>query len=149
MSSSQIRGYATRLMSQEPPQFSNWKDAWEWHATQEAEAYGQQTEAELLEQIRQRQYDPYYQIWYNLRQVGSLATCAPVLLKVLREETGENMMLVRYHCAAAIFHLLGYCDDPIPKFRARVQWDHNGEEARQEAINELEKLIQKRLATPD
>ena len=136
-------------MSEEPPEFTNWKDAWEWHAVQAAEAYSQQSEAELLEMIRQRQYDPYYQIWYNLRDVGSLATCAPVLLRVLRQETGEAMMLVRYHCAAALFHLLGYRDEPIPKLRQRVQWDHDGEEARQASLTEVEKLVQKRLATPD
>lgn len=136
-------------MPQEPPEFTNWKDAWEWYAHQAAEAYSQQTEEDLLEMIRQRQYDPYYQIWYNLREIGSLATCAPVLLQVLRQETGEEMMLVRYHCAAALFHLLGYRDEPIPKLRQRVQWDREGEATRQAAIKELEKLVQKRMSTLD
>lgn len=132
-------------MSQEQPEFSNWKDAWEWHAGQAAQAYDEQTVEELLEMIRQRQYDPYYQIWYNLRDKGTLATCAPVLLEVLRREAGEQMMLVRYHCAAALFHLLGHRDEPIPKLRARVQWDHQGEEARQQAILELERRIERKL----
>ena len=132
-------------MSQEPPEFSHWKDAWEWHAGQAAQAYDEQTVEELLEMIRQRQYDPYYQIWYNLREKGTLATCAPVLLEVLRREAGEPMMLVRYHCAAALFHLLGHRDEPIPKLRARVQWDHQGEDARQQAILELERRIERKL----
>jgi hypothetical protein len=132
-------------MSQEPPEFTNWKDAWEWHAGQAAQSYAEQSAEELLEMIRQRQYDPYYQIWYNLREVGTLAQCAPVLMDVLRRETGEAMMLVRYHCAAALFHLLGYRDEPIPKLRAKAQWDQNGEEARQQALDQVEIVIRKRL----
>jgi hypothetical protein len=74
-----------------PPPFDNWKDAWEWHVVQAAEAFAAQSEATLLAEI----------------QAGR--------------------------------------DDPIPKLRARVQWDHDGEEARQAAILELEQLITRRL----
>ena len=129
----------------EPPPFDNWKDAWEWHAVKAAEAFATQSEATLLAEIQAGRYDPYYQIWYSLREVGTLESCAPVLLEVLRREKGEWQMLVRYHCAAALFHLLGYRDDPIPKLRARVQWDNDGEEARQAALDELEQLITHRL----
>ncbi|HZU86446.1 MAG TPA: hypothetical protein VFF78_03115 [Anaerolineaceae bacterium] len=125
----------------EPPQFSHWKEAWEWYADQASKHFAQQSEAQLLEQIAAGQYDAYYTIWYTLRQIGSLKTCAPVLLEVLRREVGEDQMLIRYHCAAALFHLMGYPDDPIPDLRARVQWDHHGEEARQAAIMELRSLI--------
>jgi hypothetical protein len=65
---------------------------------------------------------------------------------VLRRERGENLMLIRYHCAAALFHLQGYADDPIPQLRARAQWDHDGEEARQAAVDEVEALVGARLA---
>jgi hypothetical protein len=130
----------------DPPPFENWKEAWEWHAVKAAEAFAAESEESLLAKIQAGQYDPYYQIWYSLREIGTLATCAPVLLEVLRREKGEWLMLARYHCAAALFHLLGYRDEPIPKLRARVQWDHDGEEARQAAIDELEKLIGRRLA---
>ncbi len=125
----------------EEPQFSNWRDAWEWHAQQTADQLSQLGEEALLAMIQARRYDPYYQIWYTLREKGSLARCAPVLLEVLRREAGEEMMLVRYHCAAALFHLMGYPDEPIPELRARVQWDHQGEEERQKAINDLRSMI--------
>ena len=128
------------------PEFSNWQDAWEWHAQQTQNDFAKLSEAKLLRKIQKRQYDPYYQIWYSLREIGSLATCAPVLLEVLRRETGESPMLIRYHCAAALFHLLGYPDDPLPELRQRVQWDKQGEAARQAAIDELEQLIQTQLA---
>ena len=128
------------------PEFSNWQDAWEWHAQQTQNDFAKLSEAKLLRKIQRRQYDPYYQIWYSLREMGSLATCAPVLLEVLRRESGEAQMLHRYHCAAALFHLLGYPDDPLPELRQQVQWDKQGEPARQEAIDELEQLIQTQLA---
>jgi len=71
------------------------------------------------------------------------------LLEVLRRDSGESFMLIRYHCAAALFHLLGYPDDPLPELRQRVQWDDEGEPARQAAIDELEQLIHAQLASPD
>lgn len=128
------------------PEFGNWQEAWEWHAQQTQNAYAQLSEAELLRQIQEGRYDPYYQIWYNLREIGSLASCAPVLLEVLRRDSGEPFTLIRYHCAAALFHLLGFPDDPLPELRQRVQWDREGEPARQAAIDELEQLIQTQLA---
>ena len=131
----------------ETPQFSNWKDAWEWHAAQTHQDYSSRSVAELLDLIRARQYDPYYSIWYALRETGSLAECAPVLLDVLRRESGEAMMLVRYHCAAALFFLLGYPDEPLPPLRERVQWDHQGEAARQAALDELAALVAQCLST--
>ncbi len=126
-------------------EFSNWQEAWEWHAQQTQNEYAKLSEAKLLRKIQKRQYDPYYQIWYSLRQIGSLAASAPALLDVLRRESGETFMLIRYHCAAALFHLLGYPDDPLPEMRQRVQWDNNGEAARQAAIDELEQKIQNQL----
>lgn len=128
------------------PEFSNWQEAWEWHAQQTQNDFAQMSEAKLLRKIQKRQYDPYYQIWYSLREMGSLATSAPVLLEVLRRESGEAQMLIRYHCAAALFHLLGFPDDPLPALRQRVQWDKQGEAARQTAIDELDQLIQTQLA---
>jgi hypothetical protein len=126
------------------PEFSNWQEAWEWHAQQIQNDYAKQSEAELLRKIQKRQYDPYYQIWYSLGQIGSLANCAPILLDVLRRESGEDNMLIRYHCAAALFHLLGYPEEPLPELRQRVQWAYGNEAARQAAIDELAQLIQSR-----
>lgn len=131
------------------PEFSNWQEAWEWHAQQTKGDYDQQTEAELLKRIQKRQYDPYYQIWYSLGEIGSLLNCAPTLLMALRRDSGEDNMLNRYHCASAIFRLLGYPDEPLPELRKRVQWDKEGEAARQAAIDELEQLIQTKLTPTD
>lgn len=129
-----------------PPEFTNWQEAWEWHAMQTHRAYEEESLADLLRQIEARQYDGYYVIWDSIRQKGTLAECAPTLLEVLRRETDEHSDLIRYHCAGALFHLLGYPDDPIQPLRARVQWAHEGEEARQTAVAELAALIQTRLS---
>lgn len=128
-------------MSEPVPEFSHWKEAWEWHAGQTAKAFAAESEDTLLAAIQAGRYDHYYQIWYSLREMATLAKSAPILMEVLRREKGEEMMLIRYHCAAALFHLLGYPDEPIPPLRARVQWDHDGEPARQAALDELEQLI--------
>ncbi|MBE2201132.1 MAG: hypothetical protein IAE79_21135 [Anaerolinea sp.] len=128
-----------------PPEFSNWQEAWEWYASQTAADLATQSVDGLLRLIQTRQYDPYYQIWYTLSEKATLAQCAPTLLNVLRRESGDHLMLVRYHCAAVLFHLLGYPDDPIPPLRARAQWDQNGEEARQTAVAELAALIETHL----
>jgi hypothetical protein len=132
-------------VSAEPPEFTHWKDAWEWHASQTAASYDEMSGPHLLDLIRGRNYDSYYTIWYRLDGKTTLAEAAPVLLEVLRRESAENMDLVRYHCAAALFSLMGYDTEQISPLRARVQWAHAGEPARQEAIDELELEISERL----
>ncbi|UYN90379.1 MAG: hypothetical protein KIT08_03850 [Anaerolineales bacterium] len=122
----------------EPPQFSNWQEAWEWHARQTSDHFEAQTAEELLAQITAGHYDGYYTIWYRLREKVSLAQAAPVLLDVLRREADD---LIRYHCAAALFYLMGHTDDAPPPLRPRVQWAHKGEAARQAAIDELEQSL--------
>ncbi|MCW5878891.1 MAG: hypothetical protein KIS80_08505 [Anaerolineales bacterium] len=123
----------------EPPQFSNWQEAWEWHARQTADYFAHQSAEQLLAEIDAGNYDGYYTIWYSLREKTSLEQGAPVLLNVLRREVGNS--LIRYHCAAALFYLMGYQDDEPPPLRLRVQWDHHGETARQDAIDELERNL--------
>jgi hypothetical protein len=130
----------------EMPDFTNWQEAWEWHARQTSDAFAELSEDELLQLAQEGRYDGYYTLWDNLAAKASLAKAAPVLLDVLRREAGETMMLVRYHCAAALFRLMGYPREPAPPLRVRVQWDHAGEPARQEALDELEQRIAEQLA---
>ena len=125
-------------MAQDPPEFTNWQEAWEWHASQTAQSYADLPVADLLARIRGGHYDHYYTIWSSLARRATLAEAAPVLLEVLRREHESFMDLIRYHCAGALFALMGYPDDDISPLRARVQWQHSGEPARQEAIDELE-----------
>lgn len=128
------------------PKFDNWKDAWEWHAQEAARTYEQFSEEELLELIQKGRYDAYYSIWDAVPKKCTLPKAAPVLISVLRREAGEPVMLVRYHCAGALFKMLGYPSEPLPELRTRAQWDHQGEEARQKAINELEQVVKEKIS---
>lgn len=133
-------------MSADPPEFTNWQEAWEWHATQTSSAYNERSTVELLNLVRAGCYDGYYTVWDSIANKYTLAEAAPVLLEILRRESDANMDLVRYHCAAALFALLGHPKDNISPLRARVQWQHHGEPARQAALDELEQEIAEQLA---
>lgn len=128
-----------------PQKFSNWQDEYEWHAASTARSLSRLSEEQLLQRVRNRQFDHYFAVWQVLRKKGTLRNCAPVLLKVLREEVGKPNMLQRYHCAGALFALMGERENPLEDLRKRVQWDHAGEEARQAAIDSLEEIIQELL----
>lgn len=122
-------------------EFSDWREMSEWHLQRELDALRALPEEELLGRVRRGKYDPHFNLWYALREKTTLAKAAPLLLQVLRKERGDDKMLTRYHCAAALFHLLGEPDDPLPERRKRVQFDLWGEDARLRAIDELEAEI--------
>jgi hypothetical protein len=133
-------------MPPDEPEFSNWKDAWEWHATQTHEDLRTWQPADLLRAADAGHYDAYYTLWSAIRERCTLAEAAPVLLRVIRREAGESLMLIRYHAAGALFGLLGYPDDPLPVLRARVMWPKGDESARLRACDELEALCRARVA---
>ena len=128
-----------------PPPFSNWKDAWEWEAAQARQSYEGMPEDELITLVKQGRFDWYYTLWLGFRKNGTLKKSGPVLLDVLRRTPGSHLDVLRNHAAGALFHLLGYDDEPLPELRARVQWDHEGEDARQSALDELEAVLRERL----
>ena len=130
---------------QKPKNFNHWKDEYEYHAASTNRSLSRLTEEELLKKVQNRNFDTYFSIWQALRRKGTLKNCAPAMLKVLREEVGKRNMLQRYHCAGALFALMGEKEAPLSDLRKRVQWDHEGEEARQAAIDELEERIKEIL----
>jgi hypothetical protein len=131
---------------EEAPAFEDWRETWEWYAERTHRAYMTWSEDDLLTAIRRRRYDLYYQLWHAIGEKGTLEKSAPVLIEVLRRERrGTDAMLLRHHCAGALFSLLGYPDRPMPPLRERVQWDLQGEPARLAAIKELEKLVRERI----
>ena len=137
---------APEPLPESEPEFTNWKDAWEWHATQTHRSLLEWTAAELLAAADAGRYDGYYTLWDAIRARCTLGEAAPVLVRVLRREAGEPMMLIRYHCAGALFGLMGEPDEPLPDLRQRVMWDRGDEAARQRATDELEISIAVRLA---
>ena len=71
-----------------------------------------------------------------------------VLWDFLRRHPDEEYVLHRYHCVAAMFQILGVPDPDCENgLCRRVQWDHDGETARQDALLELKEKIQKQLGS--
>lgn len=133
-------------MSHEPTEEElrnmHWKERYEYEAGRVLERLNAVPEDELLQAVREDRADFYYAIWSAIAQTCTLRKAGPVLWDFLRRSPGEANMLNRYHCAAALFSLLGRPDpDSVDPLRRRVQWDHDGEEARQAALNELWTVI--------
>ena len=126
----------------------DWRERYEVEARKASEALAPLGEAELLDRIRAGRIDPYFALWRAIGGKGTVDGCAMVLWGYLRDQPGQAQMLNRYHCAAALFRVLGM-DDPASEneLRKRVQWDHEGEAARQAALLELRALIDERRAS--
>ena len=121
----------------------HWRDRYEYEARREAESLQDRSERELIDRIRRNNLDHYFAIWRAIGKKGSVDRSAMVLWDFLQRNPGKQKMLHRYHCADALFKIMG-TPDPASKneLRIRVQWDHNGEEARQEALLVLKELIE-------
>ena len=86
------------------------------------------------------------EIWEAIAARSTLAKAEPVLWDFLRRSPGEGKLLSRFHCAAALFKLRGKPDpDCQDALRRRVQWDHDGEKVRQEALRELWEIMQEEI----
>ena len=126
----------------------DWRERYEVEARKELEALDGLPESELIARVEAGRIDPYFALWRAIGRKGTLANAALPLWKFLRDHPGDAQMLNRYHGAAALFRVIGM-DDPASEIplRRRVQWDGNGEEARQEALLELRGLIDERLGS--
>ncbi len=125
----------------------HWRERWEVESRREFEKYKNQDIGVLLEAVKNGRTGKYYQFWYALEKKGSIQNSAMVLWEYLRDHPGESNMLNRYHCAHALFHVIGMSDPASElELHKKVQWDHDGENARQEALVELKEIIEKLLA---
>ena len=128
----------------------HWRDRWEYEARREAEALSRLSEGELLRRIESGNLGHYYSIWRAISAKGTIQKAAMVLWRFLQANSGENRMHDRYHCAAALFKILGMPDPAVQnELRKRVQWDLEGEDARQHALEELQAIIQEKIHAPD
>ena len=124
----------------------HWRDRWDMEARREARALQALPEGELLERIERGSLGHYYQVWHTIGAKGTISQSAMVLWAFLCRHPGEEYVLHRYHCAAALFQILGVPDpDCGYELRKRVQWDYDGEAARQDALLELKERIQEQL----
>ena len=125
----------------------HWRDRYEYEAKRELETLSDLTEEQLLERIKNRRLGNYFAIWRTIARKGTINNSAMILWDFLQGSPGEANMLHRYHCADALFKILGM-DDPASQseLRRAVQWDHHGEEARQLALLQLKAVIQEQLS---
>jgi hypothetical protein len=123
-----------------------WREEWEKQAEETYNELDKLSEAELLEIVKKNRSDFFFTIWDVIEKKSSLEKAGLILWKFLKDNPGEELNLPRYHCAGALFSLLGMPDpDSENELRCRVQWAHKGEEKRQEALEELRKLILKKI----
>ena len=136
-----------RRKSEEELRKMHWRDRYEYESQRQVEALSDYDEQRLIERIDKNLLDPYFAIWRAIGKKGTVENSAMVLWRYLQRSPGQPNMLNRYHCTAALFNILGIPDPASENpLRKRVQWDHEGEPARQEALLELKDLIEARLA---
>jgi hypothetical protein len=132
--------------SEKDPAKMHWRDRWEYEANLEYKALSKLPEEELDTRIKKGRVGRYYQLWRVIGNKGTLENSGMVLWNYLKGNPGDSFMHERYHCAAALFNILGMPDPASEtEIRKRVQWDHYGEEARQLALLELEEIIHEML----
>ena len=121
----------------------HWRERYTYESGRAAGRLSKLSEEALIKRIESNQLDPYFAIWRTIARTGTIEHSAMVLWRFLQRSPGKSMMLHRYHCAAALFRLLGM-DDPASKsdLRKAVQWDHKGEQARQQALLTLKDIIE-------
>ena len=123
----------------------HWRDRYEYEAKRDAEYLERLSEAKILERIKNRKLGDYFGEWRTIGKKGTVRNSAMVLWDFLQGSPGDPYMLHRYHCSAALFKILGM-DDPASEseLRRAVQWDHNGEAARQRALLTLKAIIEEK-----
>jgi hypothetical protein len=85
----------------------DWQEQYETAADREQQAYETQPIAQLLEQIKQRQYGSYNMIWSVLAERATLSEAGWPLFDVLHRDIDY---LIRCNCAEALLQLLGRTD---------------------------------------
>jgi hypothetical protein len=85
------------------PAFSNWQEAWEYHARAELDDLRTLPAADLLAAVRAGRFGGYYVLWDAIAEQADLAEAAWPLMAVLESDADY---LDRYHCAAALLRLM-------------------------------------------
>ena len=121
----------------------HWRDRYEYEAGQETKTMDKLNERELVEKIEKNHLGKYFAIWRVIARKGTPSQAAMPMWRYLKRSPGERNMHNRYHCAAALFQILGMPDPASESdLRKQVQWDSHGEEARQQALLKLKSIIE-------
>lgn len=125
---------------------TNWQDQWEYEASKARDFFEKQTVKELLQNVKEDKVGSFYNIWdVIVKKHSPKNNSLQILWEYLRDHPGEKHTLHRYHCAAALFRILyGNKQHDDQELRTQVQWDHEGEEARQKALKKLHKKFPKK-----
>jgi hypothetical protein len=124
----------------------HWRDRYEYESRRETESLENYSEEQLVNRIENNRLGSYFSIWRAIGKKGTVEGSAMVLWRFLQRSPGESLMLHRYHCAAALFTILGMADPASQgELRKGVQWDSYGEEARQKALLKLQAIIELQL----
>jgi hypothetical protein len=132
--------------SQQNPQFDNWKDAWEWNASQAQKQLLELSEDELLNLIANDQDDAFYQIWTAIGAKGTREKSLPILIGFLERRDDECFDLARYHCIEALFKILKIKDQKIiDDFQTKISQlsQKKNKERLKEGIGELKAFFKK------
>lgn len=133
--------------SEEELRKMHWRERYEYEARRQSNAFSKYDEQRLIDRIERNLLDPYFAIWREIGRKGTIDNSAMVLWRYLQRNPGKHYMLNRYHCAAALFNIMGMPDPASENpLRKRVQWDHDGEPARQEALLELKAMIEELMS---
>ena len=124
----------------------HWRERYEHEAGRQYDMFSRYSEEQLVNRIDKNLLDPYFAIWRAIARKGTVSGSAMALWRFLERSPGKSRMLHRYHCAAALFQILGMPDPSSEnELRKSVQWDSHGEEARQKALLDLKKIIEAQL----
>ncbi len=126
----------------------HWKDRWEHESGKELDVFLKLSQKELLERIENGKLGFYMNIWRAIARKGSLKNSWEVLWNFLKDHPGETNMINRYHCANALFILMKM-PDPASEtdLRRGIQWDHEGEDVRLKALDDLKKSVLQLVAS--
>ena len=84
--------------------YDEFAERWAQGSKEERKMYDSFPVSKLVEDIAERKFGGYYQIWYSLRERAELEDVGWLLFDILR--SGENY-LTRFHCASALIAIAG------------------------------------------
>ena len=114
-----------------------------WKEIQEAgmqEAYDRIAGLSKPELLKKLETSPSYELFVVIAKQRYFNEALWPLWKLIKNSPGQSNELTRYHAAGALFEIVydsTWLGTNQPKLRKAIQWDHQGEEVRQEALMDL------------
>ncbi|MFH1253415.1 MAG: hypothetical protein V1664_03755 [Candidatus Uhrbacteria bacterium] len=137
------------MPNQPEPEFDNWKDAYEWQAGQANQSFLALTEDELLEMVKKDKVsDLFFGLWPALAEKGTPQKAGPVIWGYLNTHQSEDYFIINSHASEALFKIIDR-PDPNMEILNNLRWrcisDDWGQNSRQQALQELKKLVEEKI----